>query len=513
MSESNDAREDVQRSLAAAPLRSSLRPINVPRTSNLGPGADSRIPDNSTQNQNEAPGSESNTTTRDFNSPLNLEHAPRETVSFKASRFKTNPPDSSDCAPPSEPKAFARLRQSEVGNQSDSPRTPNSAASKGTYDLFKTRSRKFSGPLERIATPLDRQLTRLRTRRHPAEEAGPGAGRCDFVDVEAQEAAAKAAQREELQNRAQEENGGGMETALSAGRYFDALTGPELEEVKDKESLLLPEHELWPFLLRFPIGTFGVALGLGSQTMLWKNLALVPQMTFLQIPTWINLVLWCVAVLALVVILICYFLKIQFYFEAVRREYHHPVRVNFFFAPWIACMFLATGVPPQIATTIHPAVWCVFMFPVFCLELKIYGQWLSGGQRRLSKVANPSTHLSVVGNFVGSNLAAIVGWKEPAIFFWAVGLAHYIVLFVTLYQRLPTNETLPTDLHPVFFLFVAAPSASSLAWMRISGEFDYVSRIVFFIALFLYTSLIVRINFFRGFKFSIAWWADRKSVV
>jgi hypothetical protein len=100
-----------------------------------------------------------------------------------------------------------------------------------------------------------------------------------------------------------------------------------------------------------------------------------------------------------------------------------------------------------------------------------------------------------------------VKWKEPAIFFWSVGLAHYLVLFVTLYQRLPTNEKLPKDLHPVFFLFVAAPSTASVAWMYIVGEFDYVSRVVFFIALFLYTSLAVRINFFRGIRFTLSWWA------
>ena len=84
-----------------------------------------------------------------------------------------------------------------------------------------------------------------------------------------------------------------------------------------------------------------------------------------------------------------HFLKVQYYFEAVRRTYHHPVRVNFF-APWIAAMFLAIGVPSVIAASAHPAVWCCLMLPVFCLELKIYGQWLSGGQRRLSKVVDPS---------------------------------------------------------------------------------------------------------------------------
>jgi tellurite resistance protein TehA-like permease len=263
---------------------------------------------------------------------------------------------------------------------------------------------------------------------------------------------------------------------------------------------MLPTDERWPFLLRFPIGCFGMCMGLGSQAMLWQDLASSAQMHFLHIPLQINIALWCLALLSLVLIFSTYSLKIIYFFEAVRREFHHPVRVNFFFAPWIACLFLTIGLPSAIASSIHPATWCVFMAPLFILELKIYGQWLSGGDRRLSKVANPCTHLSVVGNFVGALVGAKVGWTDAAIFFWAVGLAHYIVLFVTLYQRLPSNMVLPKDLHPVFFLFVAAPSAASVAWMKITGSFDLVSRLVFFIALFLYSSLIVRINFFRGIR-------------
>ncbi|KAF5743487.1 hypothetical protein HS088_TW08G00071 [Tripterygium wilfordii] len=183
-------------------------------------------------------------------------------------------------------------------------------------------------------------------------------------------------------------------------------------------------------------------------------------------------------------------LRVILFFEAVRREYYHPIRVNFFFAPWISLLFLAIGVPPSVTQHLPPALWYVLMAPILCLELKIYGQWMSGGQRRLSKVANPSNHLSVVGNFVGALLGASMGLKEGPIFFFAVGLAHYAVLFVTLYQRLPTNATLPKELHPVFFLFVAAPSVASMAWARIQGSFDYGSRIAYFTALFLYFSLV-----------------------
>ncbi|KAH9329554.1 hypothetical protein KI387_001662, partial [Taxus chinensis] len=290
---------------------------------------------------------------------------------------------------------------------------------------------------------------------------------------------------------------------LPAGRYFDALKGPELDVLKDYEDVLLPVDKKWPFLLRFPIGCFGMCLGLSSQAILWKAIASTPWFmhSLRMAASRINIALWCLSLTALIVIFFTYALKCIYYLEAVRREYYHPVRVNFFFAPWIVCMFLTIGVPPLITEIddIHPSLWCIFMTPVFLLELKIYGQWLSGGKRRLSKVANPSSHLSVVGNFVGAFLAAKLGWKEPGRFFWCVGVGHYLVLFVTLYQRLPTSEALPQELHPVFFLFIAAPCTASIAWEAIHGEFDTVSRLTYFIAIFLYTSLVVRINFFRGF--------------
>ncbi|XP_042506388.1 S-type anion channel SLAH3-like [Macadamia integrifolia] len=295
--------------------------------------------------------------------------------------------------------------------------------------------------------------------------------------------------------------------ALPVARYFDALEGPELDTLRASEELVLPEDKKWPFLLRYPISSFGICLGVSSQAILWKTLATSKSMSFLHISLTVNLVLWCISVALMVSVLFTYFLKVIFYFEAVHREYYHPIRVNFFFAPCIASLFLVLGVPPLVAKSLHAALWYILMTPIICLELKIYGQWMSGGQRRLSRVANPSNHLSIVGNFVGALLGASMGLKEGPIFFFAVGLAHYMVLFVTLYQRLPTNETLPKEYHPVFFLFVAAPSVASMAWAQIQGVFDYGSRIMYFIALFLYFSLGVRINFFLGFRFSLSWWA------
>ncbi|GLT35860.1 hypothetical protein SLA2020_102760 [Shorea laevis] len=295
--------------------------------------------------------------------------------------------------------------------------------------------------------------------------------------------------------------------ALPVDRYFDALEGPELEILRPLEEIVLPNDKTWPFLLRFPISSFGICLGLSSQAIMWKALATTPSTKFLHIKFEVDRILWCISFALLAIIFTIYLLKVIFFFEAVRREYFHPIRVNFFFAPWIVLLLLCLGVPPIVTKNLPKALWYVLMVPILCLELKIYGQWMSSGQRKLSKVANPSNHLSIIGNFVGAMLGASMGLKEGPTFFFAVGLAHYIVLFVTLYQRLPTNETLPKELHPVFFLFVATPSAASMAWADIRGFFDYGSQIAYFIALFLYFSLAIRVNFFRGFKFSLAWWA------
>ncbi|KAL6624705.1 hypothetical protein ACP70R_032026 [Stipagrostis hirtigluma subsp. patula] len=378
-------------------------------------------------------------------------------------------------APPEKDKVMFRSQPIPGGK----PARSGSSAARGAramyrdkrYDSFKT----FSGKLER-------QLTYLAGAPEAAEDEEDEDGR-DAITAHRTASMPK------------------------VDRFFAALEGPELDKLKPSEDLVLPSDKTWPFLLRFPVSAFGICLGVSSQAILWKTIATSEATAFLHVSTKVNLVLWCVSVALMSVIAAIYALKLVFFFEAVRREYYHPIRVNFFFAPWIACLFLAIGVPPSVATELPRWLWYALMAPVLVLELKIYGQWMSGGQRRLSKVANPSNHLSVVGNFVGALLGASMGLREGPVFFFSVGLAHYGVLFVTLYQRLPTNETLPKELHPVFFLFVAAPSVASMAWAKITGEFGLGSRVAYFIAMFLYASLAVRINFFRGFRFSLAWWA------
>ncbi|KAK7283389.1 hypothetical protein RIF29_12873 [Crotalaria pallida] len=274
-------------------------------------------------------------------------------------------------------------------------------------------------------------------------------------------------------------------------------------------------------LTKFHAGYFRISLSLGGQALLWKTLIIeIPtkqdtRSTLRHVlrmlhPTTFFIVLWSLALFTLALLSILYLLRCLFYFKMVKAEFLHHVGVNYLFAPWISWLLLLQSAPflaPK--TALYLTLWWVFAIPVVLLDVKIYGQWFTKGKRFLSTVANPTSQLSVIGNLVGAQAAAEMGWKESAVCLFSLGMVHYLVLFVTLYQRLSGGNRLPVLLRPVFFLFFAAPSVASLAWASIVGAFDIASKMLFFLSLFLFMSLICRPALFKRSmrRFNVAWWA------
>ncbi|XP_049390658.1 S-type anion channel SLAH4-like [Solanum stenotomum] len=287
-----------------------------------------------------------------------------------------------------------------------------------------------------------------------------------------------------------------------------------LEKREDDHSLLT----LFSMLTRIHAGYFRISLSLCWETLLWKTLLdptnnetkflhRVPQIIYRPI----LIFSWSFALLILVLLSVLYLLKCVFRFDLVKGEFLHHVGVNYLFAPWISWLILLESYPFIIAPKHvgYKALWWVFAVPVIILDVKIYGQWFTKGKRFLTAVANPTSHLSVIGNLVGARAAAKMGWQEVSVCLFSLGMVHYLVLFVTLYQRLSGSDRLPAMLRPVFFLFSAAPSMASLAWASITGTFDTTSKMFFFLSLFLFTSLICRPSLFKKSmrKFNVAWWA------
>lgn len=252
-----------------------------------------------------------------------------------------------------------------------------------------------------------------------------------------------------------------------------------------------------PKLTKFHAGYFRISLSLSSQALLWKTLGETPVDAHVyrrmlgMLPYAGFILLWSLALLTLISLSLLYTLKCIFLYKSVKNEFLNPIGVNYLFVPWISCLLLLQSVPFVGPNTLYyPLLWWTFVVPIVILDVKIYGQWFTKGKKFLSTVANPASQLSVIGNLVGARAAALMGWRESAICMFSFGMVHYLVLFVTLYQRLSGCDRLPTMLRPVFFLFFAAPSMASLAWISICGSFDVSSKMLYFLSLFLFMSLV-----------------------
>ncbi|KAL2892797.1 S-type anion channel SLAH1 [Bienertia sinuspersici] len=254
-------------------------------------------------------------------------------------------------------------------------------------------------------------------------------------------------------------------------------------------------------LTRFHAGYFRITLSLGSQALLWKNLieptshnTINPLIhhIFHRFHPITFLSLWSFSLAVLLLLSFIYLLRCIFHLDMVKAEFLHHVGVNYLFAPWISWLLLLQCSPwIDCKTGPYVGLWWALVIPVVVLDVKIYGQWFTTKRIKynLTAVANPTSQMSVIGNLVGSTAAARMGWNETAMVLFSLGMVHYLVLFVTLYQRLSGSDKLPAMLRPVFFLFFAAPGMGSLAWGAISGKFDTTAKMLFFLSVFLFMSL------------------------
>ncbi|XP_064992348.1 S-type anion channel SLAH1-like isoform X2 [Musa acuminata AAA Group] len=229
----------------------------------------------------------------------------------------------------------------------------------------------------------------------------------------------------------------------------------------------------------FHAGYFRISLSLCGQALLWKTLSepstdsRALRLVVRLLPSATYVLVWSVALAVLVALCFLYALRCFLRFRCVKAEFSHHVGVNYLFAPWISWLLLLQSTPAFLhpGAALYRVLWWVFSVPILMFDVKIYGQWFTEGKKFLSMVANPTSQITVIGNLVCARAAARMGWEEIATCMFSLGMAHYLVLFVTLYQRFVGCNSLPAMLRPVFFLFIAAPSMASLAWDSISGSF------------------------------------------
>jgi tellurite resistance protein len=254
-------------------------------------------------------------------------------------------------------------------------------------------------------------------------------------------------------------------------------------------------------LEHLPISIFAMVMGTSGLAIAWKKAHHV-----LGLPAEIGLALqwWALGLFA--VLALVYLAKIIRHWGAVKHEFAHPVRLNFFPASSISLLLLAvafTDTLPGLAF----AFWSLGAALHLGFTLTVMSSWIHHTHYDI-KHANPAWFIPVVGNIIVPVAGVSFAPAEISWFFFSIGLVFWLVLMTIVMYRLFFHEPLPERLTPTLFILIAPPAVGFIAWVKLNGgEIDAFARILYHVALFL--TLLLASNALRFFRvrFFLSAWA------
>lgn len=262
-------------------------------------------------------------------------------------------------------------------------------------------------------------------------------------------------------------------------------------------ALTLPQQSLE----HFPISFFATVMGTAGLAIAWKKAHHI-----LGLPAGIGLGLqwWALGLFALLAL--AYLAKIVRHGAAVKHEFAHPIRLNFFPAVSISLLLLAAAFSDTLPGPAF-ALWVVGAALHLAFTLTVMSSWIHHTRYEI-KHANPAWFIPVVGNIIVPVAGVGFAPAEISWFFFSIGLVFWLVLMTIVMNRLFFHEPLPERLTPTLFILIAPPAVGFIAWMKLNGgEIDAFARILYHVALFL--TLLLASNALRFFRlrFFLSTWA------
>ncbi len=249
----------------------------------------------------------------------------------------------------------------------------------------------------------------------------------------------------------------------------------------------------------FPIMMYAIVMGMSGLTIMYQKAG-----QWLAFPDMIGTVLMYITTAIFFIVSFIYITKYIKYAEAIKKEFSHPIRINFFAAISISMLMLAI-----IYKEHYPAISAAFWYPGavlhFYLTMHTISFWVNHNQEL--DHSNPAWFIPIVGNVLVP--VAGIGFASHGIlmFFYSVGIFFWVILFAILLNRIIFHHQLAAKFMPTMFIFIAPPSVGFLAYFKMYGVIDMYAMMLFNMALF-FTLLIAFMykNFFK-IKFFISWWA------
>lgn len=252
-------------------------------------------------------------------------------------------------------------------------------------------------------------------------------------------------------------------------------------------------------LKNFPVSFFALVLG-------FVGFALAIQKTegIINIPEGIKAFFFILSLALAKTVFLVYLLKAVIHFREVKKDFNHPIKVNFF--PIIAKILLLFSVIYLSKNmVISKYLWIAGASLQFIFSMIIISRWFSR-KFEITQI-NPSWFIPIVGSVI----VPIAGVKhfspEISWFFFSSGLIWWMVLFVVVIYRIFFHNPMPEKFLPTFFILFAPPAIAFIAFIKLTGELSPFARILYHISLFMFILILFQSYKFRKIDFYLSWWA------
>lgn len=261
----------------------------------------------------------------------------------------------------------------------------------------------------------------------------------------------------------------------------------------------MESQEIHNRLQHFPITLFAIVMGLSGLAIVFQKASEI-----LHFPHILGTVIAYTDLLLFLVIFIFYVSKLFSYPDEVRKEFSHPIRINFFAAISISMLLLAV-----VFSEINTIATTAFFFLGASLHtfftFYIVAFWINHNFEL--NHSNPAWFIPIVGNVIIPVAGAGIVPSDFLTFYFSIGMFFWIVLFTVILNRIIFHNQLPQKFIPTMFILIAPPAVGFIAYIKLGFEYDLIARMLYDLGLFFTILVFFMYRSFLKLKFFISWWA------
>ncbi|MGB3750862.1 MAG: SLAC1 anion channel family protein [Arcobacteraceae bacterium] len=252
-------------------------------------------------------------------------------------------------------------------------------------------------------------------------------------------------------------------------------------------------------LKNFPVMMYAIVMGLSGLTITYQKAHL-----WLGIPEIIGTIFMYLTSIVFIGVTVIYLNKFIKFKDSVKKEFSHPVRINFFAAISISMLMLAI-IYKETNPTLSAIVWYPGTLLHLYLTMYTISFWINHNQEL--NHSNPAWFIPIVGNLLVP--VAGVGFVSNGIllYFFSVGMFFWIILFAIIFNRIIFHDQLAGKFMPTLFIIIAPPAVGFISYYKMFGTLDVFATVLFNLAIFFTFLVAFMYKNFLKIKFFISWWA------